>query len=58
MMADILRTLDQLSDEGLKNFQINLVEASPNLRKKQQETLLDLIQKRFRIYLSYDVAEG
>jgi len=57
-MADILRTLDQLSDHGLSNFHVNLVEASSNLRKKQQETLLDLIQKRFRIYLSYDVKEG
>ena len=43
MMSDILRTVHQF--QGLKNLDIVLVEASDNLIKKQQEKLLDLIQK-------------
>ena len=43
MMSDILRTVHQF--QGLKNLDIVLIEASDNLIKKQQEKLLDLIQK-------------
>ena len=34
MMCDILRTLNQFTG-NLKNIQVNMIEASPNLRKKQ-----------------------
>ena len=53
MMSDILRTVHQF--QGLKNLDIVLVEASDNLIKKQQEKLLDLIQKQMGIFLTYDL---
>lgn len=39
MMADILRTVSQFTDT-LKNVDIALVEASPNLVKQQQDRIL------------------
>ena len=32
-----------------------MVEASSGLRKAQQDLLLDMLQKKFRIFLSYDI---
>jgi len=54
MMSDIIRTLHQLLG-SIDNIDIALVEASSNLAKQQQTALLDLIQKKFGIYLSYDI---
>ena len=54
MMSDILRTIAQLLG-SLKNIDIILVEPSANLAKQQQERLLDLIQKKLGVYLSYDI---
>ncbi len=42
MMTDILNTLKQFSP-NLKNIHVNLIEASPNLRKMQQDKLLKFI---------------
>ena len=43
MMADMLRTVAQFSDT-LRNVDIALVEASPNLVKQQQERILEELQ--------------
>jgi SAM-dependent MidA family methyltransferase len=56
MMCDILRTLKQFTG-NLKNIQVNLIEASPNLRKVQQERLLKYIQENMEIFLSFEVPE-
>ena len=40
MMTDMLRTVAQLH-ESLRNVDIALVEASPNLAKQQQERILE-----------------
>jgi SAM-dependent MidA family methyltransferase len=60
MMADMLRTLSQFTGQ-LKNLNVALVESSENLAKQQQERLIDLLQKKLNIFLSYDLegkAEG
>lgn len=54
MMVDILRTLHQFTG-NLRNVQINLIEASPNLRKVQQEKLLKYIQEDLQIFLQFEV---
>lgn len=51
MMCDVLRTLKQFTG-NLKNVQINLVEASANLRKVQQDKILKFLQDE-QIFLSY-----
>jgi hypothetical protein len=41
---------------NLKNIQVNLIEASPNLIKKQQERLLaDLKGPKINMFLTYDM---
>ena len=41
---------------NLKNIQVNLIEASPNLLKKQQERLLaDLKGQKINMFLTYDM---
>ena len=54
MMEDVLRTVAQFTGQ-LKNLDIALIEASPNLAKQQQERLLDLLQKQLKIFLSYEL---
>ena len=54
MMTDILNTLKQFTPT-LKNIHINLIEASPNLRKMQQDKLLKFIQDNLKIFLSYEI---
>lgn len=54
MMCDILRTLNQFTG-NLRNVQVNLIEASPNLRKVQQEKLLKHIQEDLQIFLQFEV---
>ncbi|TNV80554.1 hypothetical protein FGO68_gene2308 [Halteria grandinella] len=55
MMSDIIRTLAQFTG-NLKNFQLNLIEASPNLISKQQERLLaDLKGYNINMFLTYDM---
>ena len=54
MMADVLRTVGQFT-ESLRNVDIALVEASPNLVKQQQEKLLEELQQNQNIFLSYDL---
>ena len=54
MMEDILRTVSQFTGT-LKNVNIFMVESSENLAKQQQERLLDLIQKKLNVFLSYDL---
>ena len=53
MMSDILRTIQQFGK--LKNIDIALVESSSNLVKQQQEKLLELLQKKMGIYMTYDI---
>ena len=54
MMSDILRTLHQLLGT-LDHIDIAMVETSQNLIKQQQKSLIDLIQKKFGMYLTYDI---
>ena len=54
MMTDMLRTVSQFTGT-LRNVDIALVEASPNLVKQQQERVLDELQQRQNIFLSYDL---
>lgn len=54
MMCDVLRTLKQFTG-NLRNVHINLIEASPNLRKVQQDKLLKYLQEKLNIFLSYQV---
>ena len=53
MMSDILRTIQQFGK--LKNIDIALVESSSNLVKQQQEKLLELLQKKMGIFMTYDI---
>ena len=53
-MCDILRTLKTFTG-NLKNVQVNLVEASPNLRKTQQEKLLKYLNEDLEMFMSYDM---
>ena len=53
MMADVLRTVAQFSG-NLKGVDVALVEQSANLTKVQQERLLDLLQKKLGIFLTYE----
>ena len=55
MMADVLRTVAQFVEGPLKNVDIALVEASPNLVKQQQDKILEELQQRQNIFLSYDL---
>jgi len=54
MMVDMLRTVAQFTDT-LRNVDIALVEASPNLVKQQQDRILEELQTRQNIFLSYDL---
>lgn len=54
MMTDMLRTVAQFTDT-LRNVDIALVEASPNLVKQQQDRILEELQTRQNIFLSYDL---
>ena len=54
MMTDVLRTVAQFTDK-LRNLDIALVEASPNLVKQQQDRILEELQTRQNIFLSYDL---
>ena len=54
MMTDMLRTVSQFTD-SLRNVDIALVEASPNLAAQQQERILAELQERQNIFLSYDL---
>ena len=54
MMVDMLRTVSQFT-ETLRNVDVALVESSPNLVKQQQDRILEELQKRQNIFLSYDL---
>ncbi|MFM7858606.1 MAG: SAM-dependent methyltransferase [Flammeovirgaceae bacterium] len=54
MMSDMLRTVSQFTG-NLKNINVALVESSENLAKQQQDRLLELLQKKLGIFLSYDM---
>jgi NADH dehydrogenase [ubiquinone] 1 alpha subcomplex assembly factor 7 len=54
MMADMLRTVSQFTG-NLKNINVALVESSENLAKQQQDRLIELLQKKLGIFLSYDL---
>lgn len=57
MMCDILRTLKQFTG-NLKNVQVNLVEASPNLMKVQQDKLLKFLQDDLNIFMSFQMPQN
>jgi len=56
-MSDLLTAVHPFT-EGLQNFNISMVESSANLRKQQQDRLLDQLQKKLDIFLSYEIREG
>ena len=54
MMSDVLRTIKQFTG-NLKNVHVNMIDASPNLVKTQQERLLKYLQEDLQIFMTYQV---